>query len=273
MSPDRVDIGAVSGHFDRLLDRVVNRITGLVDDNLPKPLSYKVPRDHRDPDWVFYRRRRVVAAVSVGGASLLGLSLSMKPGSKAFYLLTMGVAGTWVTGGLASGPLHLGWIETRSDRRQRPIVTPIATGVGAFGFFYGSALVARRIPFLNEAITTILQFADEGDSALVTITTCANGLAEEVFFRGALYAALGDRHPVEKSTAIYTLATVPTRNPSLVLAAGVMGSLFGLQRRATGGIQASALSHLTWSLLMLRYLPPLFRADADGDTARAPART
>jgi len=29
---------------------------------------------------------------------------------------------------------------------------------------------------------------------------------------------------------------------------------------ASGGILAPALSHLTWSLLMLRYLPPLFPA-------------
>ncbi|HZJ04087.1 MAG TPA: hypothetical protein VFD59_01290 [Nocardioidaceae bacterium] len=42
-----------------------------------------------------------------------------------------------------------------------------------------------------------------------------------------------------------------------------MGTLFGLQRRASGGIQASALTHVTWSLLMLRYLPPLFRSAAD----------
>jgi hypothetical protein len=37
-----------------------------------------------------------------------------------------------------------------------------------------------------------------------------------------------------------------------------MGGLFGLQRRASGGIQASVLTHFTWAMLMLRYLPPLF---------------
>ena len=38
-----------------------------------------------------------------------------------------------------------------------------------------------------------------------------------------------------------------------------MGTLFGLQRRASGGIQAPLLTHVTWATLMLRYLPPLFR--------------
>ena len=41
-----------------------------------------------------------------------------------------------------------------------------------------------------------------------------------------------------------------------------MGTLFGLQRRATGGLQAPALTHVTWSVLMLRHLPPLFRERA-----------
>ena len=54
--------------------------------------------------------------------------------------------------------------------------------------------------------------------------------------------------------------TAATRNPALVLAGTATSVLFGLQRRISGGILASALSHLTWSLLMLRYLPPLFPA-------------
>ena len=62
-----------------------------------------------------------------------------------------------------------------------------------------------------------------------------------------------------KSTAVYALATTATRNPALVLASAAVGTLFALQRRATGGIQAPLLTHLTWSALMLRYLPPLFR--------------
>ena len=92
------------------------------------------------------------------------------------------------------------------------------------------------------------------------LTTLANGAAEEVFFRGALYAAVGARGAgASKSTAVYALATTATRNPALVLASVPMGLLFALQRRATGGIQAPVLTHLTWSALMLRYLPPLFR--------------
>ena len=237
----------------------LGRARQAVVDRLPMPLTHVVPVAHEETPAVVRRRRRAVAGASVVGAGLLGASLSAKPDSKAFYGLTLATAATWTLGGLASGPLHLGWIQSRDRNLRRPVVTPLATGVGAFGFFYACGLAARRIPVLDEAIARVLVFADEGSSPLVVLTTAANGLGEEVFFRGALYAALPPEHRVAASTAVYALTTTATRNPALVLAAGVMGTLFGLQRRASGGLQAPVLTHLTWSVLMLRFLPPLFR--------------
>lgn len=238
------------------------------------PLRDKVPRNHRESDAAFHRRRRVVAGVSLAGAALLGKSLSTEPDSKEFYGLTLGVAATWTAGAFASGPLHLGWEQTHANTLRRPVATPVAMGVASFGAFYGAALVCRRIPVLNQALTSILAFADQGSAPLVMLTTVANGAAEEVFFRGALYAAAGTEHPVVKSTAVYALATTATRNPALVLAGGAMGTLFALQRRASGGIQAPMLTHLTWSVLMLRFMPPLFRrTGADEVREGAPPRT
>jgi membrane protease YdiL (CAAX protease family) len=162
------------------------------------------------------------------------------------------LAATWLAGGLAARPVRLG---------RSTVVAPIAIGAGAFAAFYACALVARKVPVLNRAIAGVLQYDEQGSSALVLLTTLANGAAEEVFFRGALYEAAGDKHPVLVSTGVYALATVASRNPALVLASVVMGALFGLQRRATGGIQAPILTHLTWSALMLRFLRPLFVTD------------
>jgi len=239
--------------------RAVDRALARAGSQLPKGLSHKAVPDYVEDDAVIARRRQVVAATTLVGTGLLGASLQSRPGSRAFYGLTAATASTWIAGSVASGPLHLGWIELRSDRHVRPILTPIATGAAAFGAFYGCALVARRIPFLRDAIASVLSFADEGDARLVVATTLANGLAEEVFFRGALYEAVAPTYPVLQSTVTYTLVTTATRNPSLVLAGAVMSTLFGFQRRATGGIQAPVLSHVTWSALMLRFLPPLFR--------------
>ncbi len=225
-------------------------------------VTERVPRDPWESPATIRRRRRVVAGTSLAGAGLLGLSLSTRPDSRAFYGLTLGTAATWTIGGFASGRLHRGRMPP-SHWLRRPTVVPVATGVGAFGVFYGCALVCKRIPVLNRAIRSVLRYAEHGSGPMVLATTLANGAAEEVFFRGALYAAIGSRRPVLTSTAVYMLATTATRNPALVLASAVMGGLFGLQRRASGGIQAPILTHLTWSTLMLRYLPPLFRTAVD----------
>lgn len=239
------------------LPRFRRRISALT----PMPLTHVIPNEVRESPSVVTRRRKVVAATAVTGTAMLGAGLSTEPGSRAFYASTGAVAAVWTVGGLLSGPLHRGWIENRDRSLRRPVLTPVATGVGAFGLFYGAAFVARQIPVLDRAIADVLQYADQGEDRLVLATTLANGLGEEVFFRGALYAALGPYHPVAASTAVNMVATTATRNPALVLASGVMGTLFGLQRRASGGLQAPVLTHLTWSALMLKFLPPLFRRE------------
>lgn len=226
---------------------------------LPMSIRHVVPIEHFESPAVIFRRRCVVAGVSLLGTGLLGMSFSSEPGSREFYGRTAAVAATWTAGGLLSGPLHLGWIQSRDQQLRRPIFTPVATGVGAFGFFCGCALVARNIPVLDRAIGKVLAFAEAGSTPLNLATTLANGLGEEVFFRGAFYAALDPDRAVVCSTAVYTLATASTRNPALMVAAGLMGTLFSLQRRASGGLQAPALTHLTWSTLMVRFLPPLVR--------------
>ena len=136
---------------------------------------------------------------------------------------------------------------------------PVLTGAGAFGLFYGAARLARRMPPLNRAISSVLDYADDGSTALVLLTACANGVAEELFFRGALWSVVEGSHPLVNTTLAYAATTAATRNPALVLAGTATSVLFGLQRRTSGGILAPALTHLTWSLLMLRYLPPLFQ--------------
>lgn len=81
----------------------------------PMPLTHIVPIEYLEGEAVVGRRRRVVAGTSVVGAALLGASLSTEPGSKRFYASTGVVAAVWAAGGVASGPLHLGWIQTRDE--------------------------------------------------------------------------------------------------------------------------------------------------------------
>lgn len=229
----------------------------LATDRLGRLLT-PVPHDHRETDAEARRRRQVVAATGTAAAGLLRRALSRPPGSAAFYGYTAAVATTWAVGGVAAGRLHLGREHGPDDRLRRPTVVPVVTGVAAFGVAYGAALLVRRVPVLNDALKSVLSHADVESPPLTMVAVLANGIAEEVFFRGALYAAVPTPYQVPATAAAYTLTAAGTGNPAMALAAGAMGTLFGLQRRASGGIQASTLTHLTWSTLALRYLPPLF---------------
>lgn len=217
----------------------------------------EVPRDHRESDRAFRRRQRVVVATSVVGSVVLNRTFAQRPSSRAFYLHTAAAAATWMAGGFASGQLHLGRQRVHRELK-RPVLAPAATGAGAFAALYACGVVAKQVPFLERHVQHVLTFAESGDLLPTYAVTIANGLAEEVFFRGGVYAAIPGPHQVALTTTAYTLATVPTKNPALVLAAAGMGTLFALQRRATGGIQAPMITHATWSALVLRYLPPLF---------------
>ncbi|WP_103340517.1 CPBP family intramembrane glutamic endopeptidase [Amycolatopsis sp. CA-126428] len=186
-----------------------------------------------------------LAAVTAAGSGLLGASLASRPGSRRFHVLTASVAATWLAGAQAAGPV---------TRGRRDVVQPVVAGAGAFGVFYGCALVARHIPPLRRAITGVLDHAHRGPKASVAATALLTGAAEEVFFRGALYDAAGAR----TSTAVYVVSTVATRNPALVLASAVMGTLFAWQRGRSGGVQAPVLTHVVWSALMLAFMPRLF---------------
>ncbi len=217
----------------------------------------KVERDHRQSDRQFLRRRIVVAVTLVMGATLLGLSFSTRQGDPLFYPLTFGLAAVWTIGSLVSGPLHLGSIMLR-DELRRPIITPILVGALLAVVFIAGAFVIRYIPPLASLAEDVLGYARFGNLFLVTVILVVNGLAEELFFRGALFAAIGIRYPVLISTILYALATVAGGNPVLVFAAAVLGAVTGLQRRASGGVLAPILTHLTWSLTMLYVLPLIF---------------
>ncbi|OBF34065.1 abortive infection protein [Mycobacterium sp. ACS1612] len=230
--------------------------TGFLDD--VRGIVGACPVAHHEPPSVIQRRRIVVAVVLVIGGALLGYSLTRPPGDESFYWLTLALAGVWTLGAFLSGPLHLGCIRFRG-RNQRPVITGTAIGVALGAVFLLGGLIAREIPPVREYITRVLEFADYGPLALVTFITVINGLAEELFFRGALYTALGKWHPVLVSTVVYVIATgATTGNPMLGFAALILGVVCAFERRATGGVLAPMLTHFFWGLVMVLALPPLF---------------
>jgi len=225
---------------------------------LRRALWDQVPRDHRDSPAALRRRQWVTGLVVVLGGIVLGISLRTEPGSPAFYAGSLGLSAIWAAGAFASGPLYLGRILHPERDPVRPIVAPVVLGLALAGVFAAGGLVVREIPALAGQVDSVVEYADQGALPLLVLITAITGAAEELFFRGAAYAAT-PRHPVLVTTVLYTLATFATGNVMLTFAAVLLGLLVGLERRASGGILGPVLTHLSWSLSMLLVLPLIFR--------------
>jgi uncharacterized protein len=222
-----------------------------------RSLWEKVPRDHRESPRALRRRQWVTAAFVVLGAVLLGLSLRISPGNAWFYPATLGLAVVWTVGAFASGPLHLGRTLRGDEPGPRPLLMPVVYAALLATLFVAGGLVVRQVPWLDAQVRHVLDHAQQGSIPLLVVITAVNGVAEELFFRGALYAAT-TRAPVVVTTVAYAAATLATGNLMLAFAALLLGALVGLERRATGGIQAPVITHVLWSLAMLLALPALF---------------
>ena len=216
-----------------------------------------VAAPHNEPPAVKRRRRIVVAIVLLLGAGVLGLALRRHPGEASFYWLSLALAAVWGLGAFGSGPLHLGGARWRG-RNQRPVVSGTVIGLLLGGVFVLGGLIAREIPAVAELITRLLHYTDQGSWRLTMAVALIGGIAEELFYRGALYTALGRYHPALVSTIVYVVATLASGNPMLGFAAIILGTVCALERRATGGVLAPILTHVVWTLVVLLALPPLF---------------
>lgn len=199
------------------------------------------------------RRYLVVAIAFVAGCTLLGLSLATTPGDGSFYPLLLGVAAVWTVGGIGSGPLP--WRAVGAPV-LRSVGTAVAVGLAAGAVFVLGALVIREVGPLRDFAADALDHARRGNAVLVGALALLNGVGEEIFFRGAVFAA-APRAPVALTTAVYVAATAATGNPLLMGAAVLMGAVFALARRRSGGILEPIVIHLTWSVIMLTALPPI----------------
>ncbi|MFW5473678.1 CPBP family intramembrane glutamic endopeptidase [Knoellia sp. CPCC 206450] len=230
---------------------------------LTAALVTPVPRDHTESDWAFKRRRIVALGTLVVGLGVNAWALRIEPGNDLFYPATLALAGVWALGALLSGPLHLGFAHTRAgDRPSRSVVQSLVLGAMLLGLFLLGAMAVARLPVLREPVDRLLDHARFGSLAVVAVITAVNGVAEELFFRGSLFAAVGRRHAVLVTTVVYALVVAGSGIPLLVLAAALVGAVVGLQRRVTGGILGPIVTHLTWSMGMLFLLPVVLDAAA-----------
>ena len=163
---------------------------------------------------------------------------SRPPCGKRRFVL---VATCWVSwwrprrliGARVSGP-----VQTRPTRPSPHVAALWALAIGGLSFlgFLAADLIGQHISFVSSDLHSVLARADTGPRAIVLVVALVNGLAEEAFFRGALYWELSAHRPVFTSTTIYVVVTAATANVALIVAAAVMGVIFALERRVTGGV-------------------------------------
>ncbi|MGO1472622.1 MAG: lysostaphin resistance A-like protein [Flaviflexus sp.] len=203
------------------------------------------------------RRRRIVVTITLLlGAAGLGAALDVAPGEPLFYVASLGVAAIWTIGAFASGPLSRGRSWTREGKPGgRAVVQGLILGGSLLAVFFLGAMVVGQVDFLRGPVDDLLEHAHFGNIAIVAAVTAISGIGEELFFRGAVFAAMPRRWEIIGSALIYTLSTVLSGVPLLSFAALCLGLLTGAQRRVTGGVLGPIVSHLTWSLGMLFLLP------------------
>lgn len=200
-------------------------------------------------------RRVVVAVTLIVGAVALGLTLAVRPGDPLFYPAAFGVAALWAVGAVASGQLHLGNARTRSGGQSRGALQGFLLGAALLAVFLAGALLVAQIPPLRGPVDGLLDHARYGSLWLVAVITLVNGIAEELFFRGAVYAALPSAWNGIGSAALYASSTLFSGVWLLTFAALCLGLLTAAQRRVTGGVLGCIITHLVWSLGMLFLLP------------------
>lgn len=225
---------------------------------LEAALVHRLADPPEDPPADRPRRRVVVAVTFAVGTAVLAWALRVPPGDPVFYAASATLALVWAAGAVASGPIPLGSGRTRRGGREAPVVQSLALAVLLLVVCLVAALVVARAPLLRDPVDALLDHARFGSLPAVLAITIVNGMAEELYFRGALYTATA-RYPVLVTTTLYAVTTIGAGVPLLVLAAAALGLTTALQRRVTGGVLGPVITHVTWSTGMLLVLPPVLQ--------------
>jgi membrane protease YdiL (CAAX protease family) len=198
------------------------------------------------------RNRRhglVLLATVIVAAVVTGRVYDAPYGSARFVRLTYVLALVLLGGALLSG----GAPRAESRHDSHPVFGPAVRAVVLFAVFAVLAWVSPLLPPVHHGVRVLLRYADALPFATAALAAVVAGVAEEVFYRGAVFEHA--RLPVVTATLAHAVTTLPARNVALTLAAVVLGSLLGHSRRRTGGWWAPAVTHALWSVLVIAWLP------------------
>ncbi|BAG30469.1 hypothetical membrane protein [Kocuria rhizophila DC2201] len=195
----------------------------------------------------------VVAATGVVAAVCLAWSLRIPAGDPWFYPATFILAGVYIAGSSAAIRMtgeRLPWKVTPRGMRDA-----VLGGIVLAVIFVAGGFMVRFIPFLGEPVHELLNHARVGSLFMVALTTAVNGVAEETYYRGALWRVLPRGRRILVTTIAYTAVTSLVGIPLLAFAAAALGAFVGYLRERTRSLVPPIVAHLVWSLTMLFVLP------------------
>jgi membrane protease YdiL (CAAX protease family) len=152
---------------------------------------------------------------------------------------------------LLDGSVLSGGMPAGHRRGRHPVVRPLLAALLLFAVFALAGFFARLVPAVDHGVEAVVRHAEGDGLWWAAFAAGVAGVAEEVFYRGALLERV--RLPVLTATAAHVLATLPTGNVALAGAAALLGLACGVSRRASGGWWAPAVTHAAWSVLMLTF--------------------
>lgn len=197
--------------------------------------------------------RRAVIATGVLAGAVLAWSLRIQAGDPWFYPATFILAAIYMVG--SSVAVRMVGSRFRWHASRRGIRDAVVGGVLLALIFFAGAFLVRYVPFLRDPVDELLDYARVGSLALVLLITAVNGVAEEMFYRAALWRILKPGYRIVVTTVLYTAVTALAGVPLLAFAAAAMGVMVAVLRERTQSLTPPIIAHLIWSLSMLLVLP------------------
>lgn len=195
----------------------------------------------------------VIVLCLVLGTAFLHLTFRVGYDTALFYRFSLVLGACWVAVGIAGRALGDGLTGAERAPLGR------AVGIGAVGGFAVGvvsiigAWVLSLVPWTADLIVSVLGPIGAENFTPVFITAVLVGAAEELAFRGGVFA-LFRRRPVLWSTVLYAIVTCATINPALVVATVVVGVPFAWLRARTGRVAAAVTAHVVWTTVTLSVL-------------------
>lgn len=182
------------------------------------------------------------------GAVVTERAYDVPAGSLRFVRLTYVLAAVLVGGAVLSGGVPK---DSRDGRHA--ILLPVLRAVATYVCFVILGWLSHLLPPLRHGQLSLLHRVDAYRFSTIALAVCVLAVAEEVFYRGAVWE--GSRAPLLTATVAHAITTLPAGNVALTVTAVVLGFVLGHERRRTGGWWAPALTHVLWVLLVIAWLP------------------